>query len=596
MDTKQVKKNPYGISDYVDLRSKNYYYVDKTGYLPKIEAAGRYLFFIRPRRFGKSLLLSMMAAYYDVLHKDRFEELFKGTCIYENPTQEQGKYLVLSLNFSRVDANLKNLETSFIGHVKERAVNFFRRYDALLSVNAQMDFYTDTIVNSNSAADIISHLAALVEGANQNMYMVIDEYDNFTNTILTTTGESAYHALTQGEGILRSFFNMVKSGTTGNDAPIKRLFITGVSPVTMDDVTSGFNIGHHISMNAELNQLVGFSRQETEEMVNYYRDAGLIANKPGDLMEIFDYWYGNYLFSDYAPGDQRLYNSDMILYFLMEYMTRQSMPKELIDRNVRMDYGKLRHLIIIDKGKNELPSTNGNFSKLKQIIEDGGTTAAINTGFPVEQLAQPHNFKSLLFYFGLLTIKGPERDRLRLVIPNETIRRLYYDYMESAYRETGVFALDLSTYADLMSDMAYDGKWLPLFQFITDKMAESLSLRDLITGEKSIQTFLNVYLGLSDLFIIHSEKELNKGFADLVMEPFLARYEGIEYGCIMEIKYLKAGAQPDDKEVKTLVTEARDQLKQYVLDKKYKKTIGKVTLIKLVLVFSGHRLMYMGEG
>lgn len=331
-------------------------------------------------------------------------------------------------------------------------------------------------------------------------------------------------------------------------------------------------------------------------MVNYYRDAGLIANKPGDLMEIFDYWYGNYLFSDYAPGDQRLYNSDMILYFLMEYMTRQSMPKELIDRNVRMDYGKLRHLIIIDKGKNELPSTNGNFSKLKQIIEDGGTTAAINTGFPVEQLAQPHNFKSLLFYFGLLTIKGPERDRLRLVIPNETIRRLYYDYMESAYRETGVFALDLSTYADLMSDMAYDGKWLPLFQFITDKMAESLSLRDLITGEKSIQTFLNVYLGLSDLFIIHSEKELNKGFADLVMEPFLARYEGIEYGCIMEIKYLKAGAQPDDKEVKTLVTEARDQLKQYVLDKKYKKTIGKVTLIKLVLVFSGHRLMYMGEG
>jgi hypothetical protein len=224
---------------------------------------------------------------------------------------------------------------------------------------------------------------------------------------------------------------MVKGGTSGTNVPIKRLFITGVAPVTMDDVTSGFNIGINISMDAALNQMIGFSKEETKEMVSYYHRQGLITTKPKGLMKLLDYWYGNYLFSDYAPADQRLYNSDMILYFLREYIKRQAVPNELIDRNVRIDYGKLRHLIVIDRDNNQKPTANGNFSKIKQIIEEDGTAAAINTGFPVNQLTQSHNFKSLLFYFGLLTIKGPERDRLRLVIPNETIRRLYYDYIES---------------------------------------------------------------------------------------------------------------------------------------------------------------------
>ena len=548
---------------------------------------------------GKSLLLSMMAAYYDVLCKDRFEELFKGTAVYEQPTPEQGKYLVLTLNFSQVETAGNKLEESFVKHVQNRFIEFIRRYRANLSSNSELDYFLDEIKTDTSASDIFSRLMALAQGANQPLYLLIDEYDNFANTILTTSGESAYHALTHGEGMLRSFFNMVKGGTTGNDAPVKRLFITGVSPVTMDDVTSGFNIGTPVSMDAALNQTVGFSRQETVEIVEYYRGAGLIAHSTGDLMEIFDYWYGNYMFSDYAPLDRRLYNSDMILYFIREYMKRKGIPNKLVDDNVRVDYGKLRHLIVIDKKEDQkghtLPSTNGNFSKLKQIIEDGSTTSAINTGFPVNQLTQSHNFKSLLFYLGLLTIKGPDRDRLRLVIPNETIRRLYYDYIESAYRETGVFALDLSEYADLMSDMAYDGKWKPLFEFITNKMEESVSLRDLMAGEKVIQAFLNIYLGLSNLFMIHTEKEMNKGFSDITMEPFLARYPNIKYACIIELKYLKSGAKPDDPEVQTLVANAQEQLQQYVLDKKYKKTIAKTTLIKLVLVFSGHRVMYMGE-
>jgi hypothetical protein len=200
-----------------------------------------------------------------------------------------------------------------------------------------------------------------------------------------------------------------------------------------------------------------------------------------------------------------------------------------------------------------------------------------------------------LFYLGLLTIKGTEKDKLRLEIPNETVKRLYYDYIEEAYRETGIFDLDLAAYADLMTDMAYDGKWRPLIEFVTGRMRSSMNLRELITGEKSIQAFLNVYLGLSALYIIHSEKELNKGYADIVMEPFLARYEGITYSYILELKYIKSGVKPGDERIQRLREEAKEQLKRYSIDEKFKKNIEKTTLIKLVLIFSGHECVHIGD-
>jgi hypothetical protein len=591
MDKTQIKKIPYGVSDYIDFRQGNYYYVDKTMYLSKIESAGKYLFFIRPRRFGKSLLLSMMAAYYDVLLKDQFKELFKGTTVYEHPTEEQGKYLVLALNFSLVETEGNKIEQSFVNHIRNIAVDFIQRYFDLLSTNSELDYFRKNIKTSTSAADIFSTLMVLSRGANQSLYVIIDEYDNFANTILTTSGKSAYHALTHGEGMLRSFFNMVKGGATGNYAPIKRLFITGVSPVTMDDVTSGFNIGQQVSLDLNLNRMLGFTRDDVTAMIRYYRENGEISHPTPFLMEMMNQWYGNYLFS--GDDDVTLFNSDMVFYFLNNYMKQQKPPENLIDRNVRIDYGKLRHLILIDQDKNHLPTTNGNFSILKQIIGEDGTTSKIIDGFSVKEIKDPNNFESLLYYFGLLTIANRERDRYRLKIPNETVRHLFYDYIDSAYKETGVFTINLAKYGDLMSDMAYNGTWNPLFEFITNRMRESLALRDLITGEKAVQTFLNVYLGLSDLFIIHTEKELNKGFADLVMEPFLAKYDGIKYSFLLEIKYVKAGLKSEDPQLLTIKNQAESQLKNYSLDHKFKKTIGKTTLIKLLLIFSGHEAVHI---
>ena len=597
---KNIKRIPYGVANYERVVQKNCYYVDKTMYLKEIENTSDYLFFIRPRRFGKSLFLSVMEAYYDVFYKDRFEEFFKDTWIYNHPTDEKNAYLVLSLNFSVVEPDTGKMETSFHNHIQDEAVVFMQKYRGRLSANPDMDYFSEKIKTSRSAVDILSTLLQLCKVAGQKLYVIIDEYDNFSNTILSTVGEEAYRKLTHGPGFFRSFFNALKKGTSGTGAPITRSFITGVSPVTMDDVTSGFNIGNNVSLEPHLNTMLGFTKDDVIEMIEYYRSKEKIHHSTPDLMEIFTRWYGNYCFSE--DNNIKLFNSDMILYFFMNYFSRNKIPRDLIDMNVKTDYGKLRHLIIVDReqeGKTGKSAPNGNFSKLKQIIEQGGTTSKIEKGFPQEKLAAPKNFKSLLFYLGLLTIQGPEMNQLRLEIPNETVKHLYYDYIEEAYDETGIFSLDLSEYSDLMTEMAYKGKWEPLFAYLTGRMSQSMSLRDLITGEKSIQAFLNVYLGLGDLYIIHSEKELNKGYADIVLEPFLARYEGMKYSYLLEIKYIskKQGKVPGDLEKKTrlLKAEAEAQLKRYSGDEKFDKTLGQTTVVKLVLIFCGNNLEYIGE-
>ena len=597
MSELEVKKIPYAITDYDLMRRGNYYYVDKTRYIPIIEDTGRYLFFIRPRRFGKSLFLAVLHGYYDVYYKESFDELFKDTLIHTHPTAERGSYLVLPFNFSAVDPAHDKIETSFLNHIQGRADSFARKYSDFLGKDK--DPLLGKIESSRSGSDILSMIAKLCDDAQQKLYVIIDEYDNFANTILTTSGKDAYEDLTHGEGFFRSFFNVLKTGTTGIEAPITRLFITGVSPVTLDDVTSGFNIGDNISLDPAVNSMIGFTGAEVREIIDYYHSAGYLKHEPGYLLELLTKWYGNYIFSEHSLPGQQLFNSDMVLYFLKEYFKIQTIPNDLIDWNVRIDYKKLRHLIILDKG--ETKTANGNFSRLKQIIEEEEIAANLVKGFPVEKLTHTENFLSLLFYFGLLSIKEKtlENQELVLKIPNETIRRLFYDYIKEGYEETGVFSLDLYTYNRLIHAMAVKGEWEPLLKYICGRLRESMSLRDLITGEKSIQAFLNVYLGLSNLFIIHAEKELNKGYADIVMEPFVAVYEGLNYSYVLEIKYIKPEGKrkkkPASEIMEKLKIQAKEQLRNYSIDEKFRKSMDKTRMIKLALIFYGSDLVYMGE-
>ncbi|HLP45902.1 MAG TPA: AAA family ATPase [Candidatus Deferrimicrobium sp.] len=594
MSELKIKKIPYGVSNYERIVQNNCYYVDKTMYLETIENAGDYLFFIRPRRFGKSLFLAVLHGYYDVYFKERFDELYKGTWIHTHPTAERGSYLVLPFNFSAIDPTADKIDASFLNHIQGRADSFARKYSDFLGKDK--DHLLEKIEASRSGSDILSMIIKLCDDAQQKLYVIIDEYDNFANTILTTSGKNSYKDLTRGEGFFRSFFNVLKTGTTGMKAPITRLFITGVSPVTLDDVTSGFNIGTNVSLEPGLNRMLGFTRDDVAKMIDYYRANDTITHSTEYILEIMTEWYGNYLFSKKDIVD--LYNPDMVLYFINKYMLGQGIPDELIDRNVRMDYGKLRHLIILDRG--EAKTTNGNFSRLKQIIEEEEIISNLVTGFPIEKMTHTDNFLSLLFYFGLLSIKkkAVQDEELVLQIPNETIRRLFYAYIKEGYEETGVFSLDLYTYNRLMHGMAVRGEWEPLFNYICGLLRESMSLRDLITGEKSIQAFLNVYLGLSNLFIIHTEKELNKGYADIVMEPFVAVYESLKYSYVLEIKYIKPEGKRKKKPapaiIEKLKSEAEEQLRNYSIDEKFMKSMEKTEVKKLVLIFYGSDLVYIG--
>ena len=345
-----TKLLPYGVSDFTDLIKSNLYYVDKTQYIELIEKSPRYLFLIRPRRFGKSLFLNMLSAYYDVNRKEQFEQIFGNLYIGKHPTEDRNKYLILSFNFSNVNTSVEKLERSFEQNCYESFVNFSRAYKKYFDE----DFGTEL----EKREDSTSKLAYLSNRASEKdlpVYLFIDEYDKFANTILASPmdGHERYKALTHGGGFYKNFFTYVKTATTANDAAIKKMFITGVSPVTMDDVTSGFNIGTNITINREFNSVLGFSRDEVIEMMNYYKSEGMINDDIDKPLSIMEEWYDNYCFAKACIGE-KVFNSDMVLYFIESYIRNKEYPDILIDSNVRTDYGKLRHFIILGFFQNRI--------------------------------------------------------------------------------------------------------------------------------------------------------------------------------------------------------------------------------------------------
>ncbi|MCX6582384.1 MAG: AAA family ATPase, partial [Candidatus Aminicenantes bacterium] len=534
----ELKAIPYGVADFKDFSESNLYYVDKTRFIRDIEKKGKFLFFIRPRRFGKSLFLSMLEYYYDIHRKDQFDLLFNGADIQQNPTKEKNKYLVLKFNFSAVEAKKDSIERAFFCNVRDSSCVFVDKYSGLLGIDSNE--VKNKLEQSESPAMLLNLLLRYCTGKQKQLYVIIDEYDNFANTILSDSGEAEYRSITQGEGFLRSFFNVIKAGTTGSDTPISRLFMTGVSPITLDDVTSGFNIAGNISLHSDINEIMGFTKDEVETMIEYYRQTGKIRHSTPELLEMMGRWYNHYRFSLHSTRE--VFNTVHVLYFLEEYMIDSRIPGTLIDNNARMDYMKLRYLILSDKKSTtqttQTTQTNGNFSKLRQILENDTLHSTIVERFPIAKLTSPENFISLLYYFGLLTITGSdEENKAILKIPNEAVKRLYYDYIKETYEEAGILTIDLSRYEAAMKEMAFNGKWKPLIAYLVDRMEKSLGIRDLITGEKAIQAFLNVYLGLSALYLVYSEKELKKGYADLVLEPFLAQYPGLKYAYLIELKY-----------------------------------------------------------
>jgi hypothetical protein len=532
----QIKKIPYGDADFGKIIQNNMLYVDKTKYIHTLEDLSNFIFIIRPRRFGKSLWINLLQYYYDINRKEKFNELFQDTYIGKNPTPNANKYLTLAFNFAMVDPNFDRVQEAFQRYIDRIVNDFLERYTQYLDSNKISEIQSYISIDQK-----LQELFLYCARHKLKVYLFIDEYDNFTNTILTTSGKEKYLNLTQGEGAFRYFFNLLKGLTSMPDSGLDKLFITGVSPVTMDDVTSGFNIGSNVSLDTDMNEFMGFTESETNDILQYYHAAGQLTLSPDFCMEIMKDWYNNYRFAKNA--EKVLFNSDMVLYFVQEAIKEKAFPENLIDQNVKIDYKKLRYLMKVDK------RLNGNFDRLKSIIEDQGIISGLQYSFPVEELAKQENFISLLYYFGLLTIKAKKHGRYHLKIPNLTILNLMYGYIRSGFDDANIFKIDLWELSDLITQMAFQGDWKPFFEFLAEQIEKQTAIRDYLNGEKVIQGFLLAYLNVADFYITQSESEMNKGYSDIYMD-------------------------------------------QYAVSDRVKCSIGSTQLIRIILIYKGWELDY----
>ena len=515
----QVKLLPYGVADFVTVIEQNLYYVDKTMFIPELEKQPRNLFFIRPRRFGKSIFLSMLYSYYDCTQSHKFQSLFGNLWIGQHPTPLQGKYQVLFLDFSQITGNIDKLETKFNSYLSINLDAFVRQYS---------DYYQAEMEEILAQEDFEEKMELIFKAAKAHqyhLYLIIDEYDNFTNVILNERGEKIYHAITHADGFYRDVFKKFK----GN---FERIFMMGVSPVTLDDVTSGFNIGWNISIKPEFDEMLGFSTTDVVEMFTYYKKHGSIpADSDIDaIVNDMKPWYDNYCFAKQALKKKtRMFNCDMVLYYLRNYMDAGCPPEEMIDPNTRTDYGKMKKLLQFDKLDGERKGI------IRKIAEEEQIVTQLYESFSAYQIPKAEIFPSLLFYYGMLTIKGTRGSKLILGIPNNNVRKQYYGYLEEEYQAKAY--VDVNQLTDYYYDMAYDGKWDEGLRFMADAYAKVSSVRDGIEAERNLQGFFMAYLNLNDYYITAPELELNHGYCDFFLLPDLTHYAS-QHSYILELKVL----------------------------------------------------------
>jgi hypothetical protein len=546
------KKIPYGISNFAKLSRENLYYIDKTAFIPIIEDESDFLYFLRPRRFGKSLNIAMLEQYYDVNCLESFPEVFKDTYILDNPTPKKNSYHIMRFDFSAVD--ITDYERSFRNHISI-TLEFFL-----------INYKIDLNLNFDNPIDCLEKILKYFQSTDKQLYILIDEYDNFVTKLLIDDMEKYKNIVTSKSAIYKEFFSMLKVGTTMS---IDKMFITGVSPLALYDVTSGSNIGKNISLNEKYNDLVGVTKKELLEMIDYYG----LENKKERIIEICNKWYNSYVFSEEI--DYTIYNSDMILYYIDCLIRNNREPKDLIDTNVRTDYSKLKYLIYSNK------KLNGNFQMLNNLIEGKDVIVnGIKDNFSAFELTNADNFKSFMFSLGFMTLEK-RLFQINLKIPNETIKKLLAEFIHYAYQDFSDYSMILDTFNEKLAQLAIK-KDLSVFYYLNEVLKESSSVRDYIDGENFIKAYLISYLSLNNFYMLKSEKEINKGFADLVLEPVKPE---VPYGVILEIKYIKKN-EFSDKLVEEKITQAKVQLKQYDLGKDY---------IKIALVYHSWELVHCEE-
>ena len=565
----------YGVADYAQIRRKNGWFIDRTAKIRDLEQTV-YAMFLRPRRFGKSLLLSVLEAYYDVAYAGRFEEFFAGTDIGTNPTEERGKYLILKFDFSAVKKSPSEVQTDFNDYSSRCCNAFARNYRARLP-----DGLADRILQAPDVGSKFNEIAVSLKGTDVKLYVMIDEYDNFTNTILAESGLDAYNNLCHGDGFFKDFFTRLKAATSGTEAPVTRLFITGVSPVTMDDVTSGFNIGTNISLDPVFSDLTGFRHDDLRAITDYYAPrCGFDAEKAYDTALR---WYDNYRFGDFSAPP--LANTTIVLSFFSYLWRVKRFPKELIDENLRTDYAKIRHLVTLN---NKL---NGNFHVLENLLAGGKLTERLVRSFQARELTKPENFTSLLYWLGITTITGEDFETVEFGVPNETLKHLASKMIPDAYSD--IYSIDgrIFDINKVLVAFARRGEWQGFVGILAQIVKENFAVRDAVEGEKVVQsTLVALLVAAGGPYFVKHERESGGGFYDIALEPQLLRWPDIAHAALIEMKYVKAGdPAPTADDIAKIRAAAIDQLDRYSSDPQLVKEwrLNTVALHRLVLVFHG---------
>jgi len=537
-----TKKIPYGQSNFADMIERGYAYVDKTRYIELLENENNgYQFFIRPRRFGKSLFLSILENYYDINRKENFASLFGEFYIGKNPTPEQGTYAVLKFNFSGLNTDShEEFKSSFLKRIEESVSAFLKHYKNIVP-NAQKEI--ENITEKSFGLNALNAAYRVAADAGIFIFAIIDEYDHFANNLIALG--KTYTDEVKAGGIVRSFYENLKVGT---DSIVRRIFITGISPMMINDLTSGFNIATDYSLLLKYNEMFGLTKEEVEWLIQK-----MGVNKSAIKIDMEAY-YNGYMF--HKDAKSRVYNPQMILY-LFDQLQLGGLPEQIVDTNLQTDYARLRRL-----AENE-----NNRELLLQIINNGGIYGNIIEKFSLDNLNTEEYFVSLLFYLGMLTNGGMQRGRIWFKIPNYSIRTLYWGYVVSYIQDQEKTRVSTFELDELAGKMAFDGDIKPYLDFFTENFLKRLSNRDLIRfDEKHIKVMLLASLFTSRLYLPNSEDEVTEGYTDIYLQKHPAVAD-IKYEYVFEIKYTKTDAP--DSEIKAKREEAQAQIERYKKDPRF---------------------------
>ena len=572
-------KIPYGVADFKTLRNEGLYYVDKTAYLAKLEDRDRFVFFVRPRRFGKSLFISMMQCYYDRREKANFEKLFGGLWLGEHPTSNRNRYLVLALDFSKAGATGgRSLQECFEAYLAECFDSFVKSYPDVYDAEFRSEFL------KKGALERFVSMTKCARSGGFPIYLVIDEYDNFTNALIRSTGKEPYRSITHGTGFYREWFKKFKGD-------VDRIFMTGVSPVTMDDLTSGFNIAANVSQDRAFNAMLGFTTEETLAIYRDFKGVGEFRDgEPEEIVKAIKPWYDGYCFSRDRIGRESVFNSDMVLYHLKYLVAEGRPPENMVDRNIATDYDKLETIVELQRraGAQNVEDVN---PLTEELAATGEIPFDLVESFPADEIVSPENFRSLFHYYGVLSMAERREGMTYFKIPNACVEKQLFNYLRDSYRR--VKLPDWIGWSKLASGMAYRGEWEPFLRRLAEDFANTTPIRGSIDGEIRLQGYMQAEFGHIRYYLAKPEMELSRGYSDFCLFPERVYNGDVRDSYIVELKYSKADAPDAD-----LAAKAEDgirKLRQYAADPSV-PTLAKDTRLHLILYqFKGTELIRLEE-